>query len=122
MNVLLVDDDNIILKILHTAFKKAEIECKACYNPNTAIDEFKKSNFDIVITDFQMPRVNGVEVLRQVREVNPDVPVIMICGFVNEYIKKQALSGGISAYFEKPLDVDKLIDKCKELVEKYKDK
>lgn len=122
MNILLVDDDNIILKVIYTAFKKSNISCKACYNPATAIEEFSKDTYDIVITDFQMPRINGIEVLKQVRKVNPDVPVIMICGFVNEYIKKQATNSGVTTYFEKPIDIDKLIKKCKELVENVKTK
>lgn len=62
-------------------------------------------HYDVVLLDIRMPGMNGVETLRQIRLIDPDIRVIMITGFEVGALAAQAMEEGAEAVFRKPLDV-----------------
>jgi len=115
MNILIIDDDSMLLKFLQSSFTKEGFTCKAFYNPAAALKEFERNHYDLVITDFEMPKITGIEVISRVKEAKPETNVIMICGYVNDYIKKEAENQGVYAFFEKPIDIKQLVSDIKSL-------
>ena len=75
--ILLVDDDESIQLLYREEFSEAGYQVVSVYNGSEALDKFKEVNPDLVILDIQMPGLNGIEVLRQIKMVNAAAPVIL---------------------------------------------
>jgi CheY-like chemotaxis protein len=67
-------------------------------------------HFDLVITDFKMPGMSGLEVARALREVRPDLPVLMVSGYINDPLRAQATAAGVRELFSKPHEEEDLRD------------
>ena len=81
--ILLIDDDEEVLVGLEEIIVSNGFSCSSFSDPQLAMEAFRRNGFDIVITDILMPRLNGVEVFRAIREINPAVFVIFITGFAH---------------------------------------
>lgn len=77
-------------------------------HPQEALAAFSAKHYDLVLTDFEMPTMNGMEVLERVKQVNPKTPVILITGYPLEQIANQALEQGAYDILSKPFDIKKL--------------
>lgn len=75
--ILLVDDEESIQIIYREEFEDEGYEVISAYNGQEGLERFQNSQPDLVILDIQMPGMNGVEVLRQMKMINPKVPVIL---------------------------------------------
>jgi len=85
------------------------ISIKTFCNPLKAIDVFKKEKFHVVITDINMPEMNGFKVLETVHEIDSSTHVIMLTGIPDEYVESTAMKSGACAFLTKPLDLEKLM-------------
>ena len=74
------------------------------------LEKFKEQNFDLVITDINMPRMNGLEMIEKVKKVNKDIPIIIISAYnENDYLLK-AIKLGVRGYLLKPIDISQFIE------------
>lgn len=73
-------------------------------------------HFDLVLTDFKMPGMSGLDVARAVREVRPNLPVLMVSGYINDQLRAQAAAAGIRELFSKPHEEEDLRDAIQLLV------
>ncbi len=80
MKILLIDDNEMSLDCLSEELKLHQFQTACSIDPRNAIQLFQEGNFDVVITDFKMPYLNGVEVCRLIRALKPGIPVIMVSG------------------------------------------
>ncbi|MEK6591350.1 MAG: ATP-binding protein, partial [Nitrospinota bacterium] len=80
--------------------------------------ELRGKNFDLLITDVLMPNMNGIELIKESRKNQPNLPVIIITGFADMELAMEALNLGAEGLFTKPPDRDKLILKIKQCLEK----
>lgn len=104
--ILLVDDDESIQLLYHEEFVDDGYAVVAAMNGEEALEKFKADLPDIVILDIQMPGMNGIEVLRQMKMINPGIPVILSSAY-HEY--KQDLGAWASEeYVVKSADIDEL--------------
>lgn len=104
--ILLVDDEESIQLLYREEFRDEGFEVVSALNGTEALEKFKADDFDLVILDIQMPGMNGIEVLRQMKMMNPDIPVILSSAF-NEY--KQDLGAWASdEYVVKSADISEL--------------
>jgi two-component system, response regulator, stage 0 sporulation protein F len=104
--ILLVDDEESIQLLYREEFRDEGFEVVSALNGTEALEKFKAESFDLVILDIQMPGMNGIEVLRQMKMINPDIPVILSSAF-NEY--KQDLGTWASdEYVVKSADISEL--------------
>jgi CheY-like chemotaxis protein len=78
----MVDDNCHGLSARKSILEEFGYETVVCSDPITALAEFSQSAYDLIITDYKMPGMNGLQLIRKVREINADVPVILISGFV----------------------------------------
>ncbi|MCE1247920.1 MAG: response regulator, partial [Firmicutes bacterium] len=77
--IMHIDDDEELLHLFYLSFEKY-LNIKQSLNLEEAIDLIKEEEFDAVITDYEMPGFNGLDVLKAVKEINPDLPVIFYTG------------------------------------------
>src|SRR4029077_2239382 len=72
----------------------------AC-NGKEAVEQFEQQMPDLVVTDLQMPEMNGLELVELVRELHPGVPVVLMTGFGSEDIAREAIEKGAASYVPK---------------------
>lgn len=105
--IWLIDDDQTLLEMTSMILHKAGAEVRSFSDPLKAISSFKKDSADILITDFQMPKMNGEVVLQKIQEINAGpITAIAISGS-DELINK---ASGFSAFIRKPFEAQALID------------
>lgn len=101
--VIIVDDEQDILNTLLRYFnRKDKFEVDTFTNPITALEAIKNNNYDLVLTDIMMPEMNGVDLLKQIKEVKPDLNVVMMTAYstIDKILECDKL--GASDYVTKP--------------------
>ena len=81
-NVLLIDDNRDGLLVRSSLLTEAGFRVQIASNGEDGLKIFNTDNFDVVVTDYRMPRMDGVELIQRIRKVNPNVRVILLSGFV----------------------------------------
>jgi len=117
--ILVVDDENLILKIISDILVKEGYKVKTAFNCNRALQLLKEESFHVVLTDIRMPEKNGIDLLSEIRTFNPDMPVILMTGYASLVTAVEAVHHGAFDYLTKPLDYDKLKSIIKHAVDKY---
>ncbi len=133
--ILIVDDELIMRESLAGWLERDGHEIATAASGNEAMDKLKESHFDILLVDIKMEGMSGLDVLRQVKEDDPDVAVVMITAYGSISTAIEAMKNGAYDYLLKPFDPDALgvlIDKIVEhqaqtretlfLREQYKDR
>ncbi len=110
MKIALIDDELDTLAIMKDTLKPTGYLCHTFNNPITALEEIKKSKYDIIVTDIKMPELNGIEVLKSIKKDNSDSYVIVITGYSEAISAVEALKNGAYAFFRKPLSFQELIE------------
>ena len=113
MNILLVDDDQSILKTLNNKIEQHGFQCTSYNNATDALKFFKENNIDIVITDIKMPDMNGVEFISKLYNYNHKIKIIIITGLIDFELIGDYIKQNIIASFEKPFRSSNLIQKIK---------
>ena len=106
--LLVVDDEPIVGKRLQQVFSKIGFEIETYTEPAAAMAAMAARPFDLVVTDFKMEGMDGLEVLRQARAMNPAVRVIVITGYASPDTAELAQQQGVFAFLAKPFRLDEL--------------
>ncbi len=115
--ILVVDDEEIIRESLSYILKKEGFYVEEAANGKIALDKFRENNFDLVITDLEMPVMKGVELMEQVKTLNVQTAIMVITAFGSLETAISALRNGASDYILKPVEFDELIIKVRKLLE-----
>jgi DNA-binding NtrC family response regulator len=107
-NVLVVDDDYHMRLALKESLSKAGYAVSVAEDGMEAIEAVKKNPLDLMITDVKMPRMSGVELLSQVREMSPLLPVILITGYGTIQDAVRVIKEGAFDYIQKPFNTETL--------------
>lgn len=107
--ILVVDDDPLNLQLTARALASAGFTTRTAADGEEAAKWISMEDFDAVVTDVQMPRMNGIELLQHVRARFPWLPVIIMTGHLQEDIREAASVCGASALFQKPVSRTELI-------------
>ncbi len=121
--VLLLEDDDSAKKQLSKAISREGFEVIVAEDGKKGLEVFEKERPDIVITDINMPEVDGLEVLHRIKRMAPDTHVIMVTGFGELETIITVLREGALDYIKKPIDLDKLslaLGRAKEKLEHTK--
>jgi DNA-binding NtrC family response regulator len=102
LRLLLLDDEPIVGKRLVPALAKIGVETESFTDPEAALQQIAQKDFDIVVTDFRMDKMDGLEVLKRVLQKNPRTKVIIITGYATLEIARQALAIGAFDFIAKP--------------------
>lgn len=106
--ILVVDDEARMRRILEIMLRKVGHEVLSAGNGVEALTLFKRETIDLVITDLRMPEMDGLELLRRIREVDADLPVIVITAHGTIDTAVTAMKNGASDYIQRPFDIDVL--------------
>lgn len=119
-DILIVDDDVIVTSALKTFFKVEGINNFSMFNnPLEAIEYLKENKPCIIISDFMMPQMNGLEFLKEAKKLYPDVSMILLTGYADKENAIKAINEvGLYRYLEKPWDNDELLINIKNGIER----
>ncbi|MBS1128614.1 MAG: response regulator HsfA [Nitrospirae bacterium] len=116
--LLIIDDERVALKNLEHVMKKEGYEVTATQSGPNALKLLEEQQFDVVLTDLKMEKVDGLQVLKRCRELYPDTEVIMITGFATLQSAVDAMKHGAFYYIAKPFKLDEVRKVVKEAVHK----
>src|SRR3989339_1020068 len=107
---ILVVDDEVEMRIaMSAALKKCGFPVELSHNAIDAINKFKKKEYSLVITDMTMPKRSGIELLKDLKAINPEVPVVLITAYGTIDTALAAMKHGAFDYVQKPFDFDTFI-------------
>lgn len=116
--ILIVDDEQIALRNLEHIMKKEGYDVTATQSGPNALKLLEEQQFDLVLTDLRMEKVDGNQILRRCKELSPDTEVIMITGYASLQSAIQVMKKGAYDYVTKPFKLDEVRKVVKEALEK----
>jgi DNA-binding NtrC family response regulator len=117
-SILIVDDDKDILKTLSMILEYARFDVRVADNGTEALARITDSVFDLVLLDIKMVGMDGLTVLHRIKEMQPELPVIMISGHGTIETAVEATKAGAYDFLQKPLDREKLLIVVRNAVER----
>ena len=118
--LLIVDDERQFVQTLSERLRLRGIGSVIAYDGESALSMIKEEEPDVMILDLKMPGIDGIEVLKRVKQTNPRIEVIILTGHGSEADKEMCMQLGAFAYLQKPVDVNVLSDTIKRANEKIK--
>ncbi|NDP37611.1 MAG: response regulator [Rhodoferax sp.] len=117
--VMYVDDDEALVFLVQRVLKRKGFVVTTFTDPRLAAAALRANplDFDLLVTDYNMPGYSGIELLRETRLIRPDLPVALASGYVTAEIEQSALSAGARALIHKPNDVDELCETVQRLLQ-----
>ncbi len=106
-NLVLIDDDPSMLRLIQAVLEnhfQERIEVETYEDPETAVERILRNKVDIILSDLEMPNVDGIEILKTVKNRNPFAQVILLTGNSKQEAIVDALENGASDYLLKPVD------------------
>jgi CheY-like chemotaxis protein len=103
--ILFVDDEEILVEMGEAILERLGYRVVTSMDPLNALETFRSdpSGFDLVLTDLMMPKMTGLELARQIKILNPDIPIILCTGFGHKFTHEEAKENGFSGVICKPL-------------------
>jgi PAS domain S-box-containing protein len=117
-HVLYVDDDQALVFLVERVLRRKGFAVTSFTDPlqaQAALTE-RAQDFDLLVTDYNMPGFSGVDLLRAAKAIRPDLPVALASGYVTPEIEKSAFEAGASALVYKPNDVNELCETVQRLI------
>ena len=108
-NILLIDDEKAIRKTLQEILTYEGFKVKEASDGEEGLKMFNEKNYDVVLCDIKMPKLDGMEFLAKANATNPDVPVIMISGHGTIETAVEAVKKGAFDYISKPPDLNRML-------------
>lgn len=108
--ILVVDDEASVRELFSGVFAEKDYEVIAAEDGNQALDILKKDNIDVIFLDLKLFGMNGIDLCRQIRETKPVSMIFAITGWAPLFEIEECREAGFDDYFEKPLDMDILLD------------
>ena len=106
--ILIVDDEEIVIRSCLRILDGDEFQVESVQDGREALRKIEENPYDVMILDIMMPNIDGLEVLRRVKETHPNVDVIMITGLSQIDTAVQAMKLGAFDYISKPFEPDEL--------------
>jgi EAL domain-containing protein (putative c-di-GMP-specific phosphodiesterase class I)/ActR/RegA family two-component response regulator len=108
-DVLVVDDDPVVRKLIVTMLQAAGLTTYEATSGREGVEKLRERTFDVIVSDVDMPDGTGIDLLREVRQVDLDIPVILVTGKPDVRSASQAVEYGAFRYMTKPIRFDELV-------------
>lgn len=107
-HIVYLDDDEALVSLVKRLLERRGMRVSAHHNQEEALAEVRANpaGIDLVLTDYNMPGISGLDVARLVREIRPDLPIAIASGFIDEKLSEQASDAGVSDLISKADSVD----------------
>lgn len=111
MKILVVDDEELICWSLKRAFEKHAGHSVCCvYNGNDGIQKIMENQYDVAIIDLKLPDISGAELVKKIKELGIDTPVIVISAYLSENILNDMLKQGVARCINKPFQIEDILN------------
>jgi two-component system, NtrC family, response regulator HydG len=110
LNILIVDDDRRITRTLADILNVYGHQTTEVFSGQDALEKVGVMDFDCVISDIKMPEMNGVELHRRLRDIQPGLPVMLMTAYAADVLTSQGLDEGVVGVLDKPLDINHLLE------------
>ena len=114
IRLLLVDDEVGFANILAKRLSKRNMEVTPAYTGTEAIQVLRKQDFDVAVLDLKMEEMDGMEVLKIFKKMDPNMVVIMLTGHGSEQAAREGIEFGAFDYLTKPCEFEELLSKINE--------
>lgn len=114
LRVLLVDDEREFLETLIKRLRKRNLEVGAANSGEEALQVLRETPMDVVVLDVRMPGMDGIQVLREMKRINPLTQVIMLTGHASVEVAVEGMELGAFDYLMKPANLDELLYKIQD--------
>jgi CheY-like chemotaxis protein len=116
--ILIVDDEFFIVNALSVKFRNSNYAVATARNGREALESIRETKPDLVITDYQMPYLNGMELVEAIRsdESTSDIPIIMLTARGQSLLEEGNLSFGVNAFMSKPFSPKEMVRKAASLI------
>ncbi|HOW89704.1 MAG TPA: response regulator, partial [Elusimicrobiales bacterium] len=119
-NILAVDDDASISELISSALSAEKYSVSVAYTGEEGVARFREGRFDLVIMDIQMPGMDGITALGEIKKISPDVEVVIATGHGTMGTAIQSLRKGAFDYLHKPFQISELLTVVERALEKKK--
>lgn len=106
--IMVVDDDPSICALLKRSLINNKWEINVFDSPEQALEYGKNNRIDLMITDISMPQMTGTELIRGIKSIKPDIPVIVMSSAIDAGVLEETAKYGVVDYFRKPFDLPAL--------------
>jgi len=120
ISILILDDEPIVTKRLQPALEKKGYHVESFTESTKALERIKEHQFDIIITDLKMEGISGMELLDEIKKLNPDAELIVITGFATMETAKESFKKGVFDFLAKPFKLSEIVDVVGKAVEHLK--
>jgi DNA-binding NtrC family response regulator len=117
-SILIIDDERAIRKTLSEILSYEGYKIEEAADGEEGLKKFSSAEYDLVLCDIKMPKVDGIEFLEKARMINPDVPIIVISGHGNIETAVEAVKKGAFDYISKPPDLNRMLITLRNALEK----
>ena len=118
--ILIVDDDESSRRTLKLIFKKKNYELEAVGTGREAIEKVNERFYNLALLDIKLPDMEGVELIKPLKELHPEMVVIMVTAYASMETAVRALNEGASAYINKPLNIEEVLTTIDNVLEKQR--
>ena len=119
-HILVVDDEPAQREMISGFLKKQAFDVVVAENGAKALELFRHDSIDLILTDQRMPHLSGLDLLQAVRAINPETPVILMTAFGSIEAAVSAIQGGATDYLTKPLNLDELLYRIRQVSDRYR--
>lgn len=119
-SILVVDDELLIRDLLYDFFSEKGWLVSVNESPDRGVEALKIRNFDIALVDLKMPEIDGIELIRKIRNIKPSLPVVIMTAFPSAESAIEALRLKVDDYIIKPFNINKLFKVLDDIVEERK--
>lgn len=115
--ILIIDDNESLRYTLESVLESADFRTKSVEDGFKAIEEVKTKSYDLIICDMKLPKMDGMQILKEIRAIDPDIPFIILTAFGDIKNAVDAMKKGATDYLTKPFDNDGMILTIKKALE-----
>jgi DNA-binding response OmpR family regulator len=118
MRVLVAEDEPMLLDLTTYALRKFGFESDGVTDGGTALERWKTGNYDVILLDIMLPKMNGLEVCREIRKLSDSIPIVMVSALGLEDQIIEGFDSGASDYVTKPVSYRILASRMRNLVQR----
>ena len=113
--ILVVDDEKVQLEMLKGFLEKQSYGIDTAEGGQRALEKFRSGSFDLVLTDYRMPGMDGLQVLKEVKRLDPEAVVVIMTAYGTIATAVEAMKAGAHDFLTKPIDLDELLIRVKKV-------
>ncbi len=120
MKILLLEDDPILSDLMYDYLDECGYDTTLCMDGEEALAQIDEKQFDLLILDINVPRLSGLDLLKEVRDYNKQTPAIFITAYQDIEHLKKAFMAGCDDYIKKPFELEELGERINNLKKRYR--